>query len=116
MIFSKMEFDSILRCSKNEDLAPMTNVRMYTSLIKNWGVAAKHNFPGAARRAHDLLRRMEVESGMDTGIDPKLGESVFCDKSLQTDSGTYENVVGVCGNVANPEEHDEAIEIAFETY
>lgn len=128
-IFSQLEADAILTqqllSSKRQNkynsnygdgAMPEVDVKMYTRLIRNWGLAAARMVPNSAQRAYDILCRMEVESGTLIGIDPEFGESPFCQKNLRPDTRTYENVIGVCIRTSDPEEYDKALEIAFATY
>ena len=63
----------------------------------------------SAKRAYELLRRMEVESGCDVGMDPSFGESPFWNKGIAPDPKTYESGISDCARTSNPDEvYDES--------
>ena len=85
-------------------------------ISKYLSVSASKKLLHSAKRAYELLRRMEVESGYDVGIDPSFGESPFWNKDIAPDPKTYESVISVCAKTSNPDEVNDALEIAFSTY
>lgn len=140
IIFSQMEHDYHSSClvqlsenDRNSDindqkievlknlLVAAPNTELYLHLIENWGISSKYGkVTGTAKRAYDIMRRMELQSRIDTEFDSfeegqknQLSDS---EQNLTPNASIYKAVIKVCSLVQSEREKEEALKLAFLTY
>lgn len=122
------EMERILRRMKLREVFDSNlyvTAQHYNETIHAWGVSANHSFLGAAERAGQLLKTMEIQSGVSSGYvftedtihedTVRGGFPVLYNQRIIPDASTYSAFLQTCSMVIENNEKDRTLAMVFDT-